>query len=687
MDRPSAAERKRKSRAKQSEVKKLEDRAKAKNGMKLLRLKRKDNKKLKQKETEASKLRMRKMREKKKSESSLSQQPTTKAYSTPQSLAKAVRRIKKSLPCSPSKKQAVVEKIASDLGLISPITIPVKNYGLSKDTKDCVQFFYYRDDISRQLPGKKDVKSVLNRETNKRTLLQKRLLMYNLKDAFQLFKIDHPNIEIGLSKFCELRPSEVETVGCKDQQVCCCPYCENFAFLLKVCKWKNNNIKTANEIVDLIVCNKNNADCMKQKCKNCPMQIKKFIDEELDLNKTDKVCVNQWNKGKLEENVLEAKKFIEELISQLTTLLKHIYNISRQAKEIRKQKDSLLPGQLLLQIDFSQNYQINHQNEVMAAHWKTDQDLSVTIYTAIVYFRRVENDDLETKCYAVISDCNRHTSAIVKVFNKAIIEDIKKTLNFKIISINIWSDGAAAHFKNRYSMSLLFSDALYVEWNFSASYHGKGPHDGIGAVLKRHVWKKVLQGKTIIKNAFEFFKEVANRSESNITCLFVEEKEILQELDEIENGFESIKELKGIQSCHCVKKTTSSFGVDMFLNTGDEIPLSTVTNLMETKVNCSLTGGATSIELENYYSVFYDDNWYIGRIIEFDNNSEMCKIKFLQETDVGFKWPSADDVQIVEKKFILSGPIQLMGNLPFHINYETRRNIIFLYKNYKKGLR
>ncbi|KAF8789402.1 hypothetical protein HNY73_007342 [Argiope bruennichi] len=626
--------------------------------MKALRLKRKD-KKLKKKEAEASKLRMRKMREKKKSVSSLSQQPTTKAYSTPQSLGKAVRRIKKSLPCSPSKKQAVVEKIASDLGLIIPSTKPVKNYGLSKDTKECVKVFYYRDDITRQLQGKKDVKSVLNPEANKRTLLQKRLLMYNLKDAFQLFKIDHPNIEIGLSKFCELRPSEVETVGCKDQAVCCCPYCENFAFLLKVCKWKNNNIKTANDIFDLIVCNKNNADCMKQKCKNCPMQIKKFIDEELDLNE-GKVCVNQWNKGKLEENVLEAKKIIEELISQLTTLLKHIYNISRQAKEIRKQKDSLLPGQLLMQIDFSQNYEIKHQNEVMAAHWKTDQDLSVTVYTAVVYFRRVEDEDLETKCYAVIFDFNRHTSAIVKIFNKAITEDIKKMVNFKITSINIWSDVLRT-----------------ME---------KGPHDGIGAVLKRHVWKKVLQGKTIIKNAFEFFKEVANRSDTNITCLFIEEKEILQELVDIENGFESIKELKGIQSCHCVRKTTSSFDVDMFLNTGDEIPLSTIPNLMETKVNCSLTGGAISIELENYYSIFYDDNWYIGRIIEFDKNSEMCKIKFLHETDVGFKWLSADDVQMMEKKFILSGPIQLMGNLPFHINYETRRNISFLYKN-KKGLR
>lgn len=119
----------------------------------------------------------------------------------------------------------------------------------------------------------------------------------------------------------------------------------------------------------------------------------------------------------------------------------------------------------------------------------------------------------------------------------------------------------------------------------------------------------MLQGKTIIKNVFEFFEEVST-TDINIKCLFVEVKQILQKLAAIENGFESIKELKGIQSCHCVKKI-SSFGVNMLLNTGLEIPFSTATNLMETKVNCSVTGGANSVELENYYSVFNDDSWNI----------------------------------------------------------------------------
>ncbi|GBL82205.1 hypothetical protein AVEN_252395-1 [Araneus ventricosus] len=120
MVKTSAAERKRKSRANQNEAKKLEVKLKSKNGMKALRLNRRGDKKIQTKEAEASKIRMRKMREKRKLESSTSQLPSTSAipYSSPQMLGKAVRKIKKALPSSPRKKKAVVEKIASDLGLL-----------------------------------------------------------------------------------------------------------------------------------------------------------------------------------------------------------------------------------------------------------------------------------------------------------------------------------------------------------------------------------------------------------------------------------------------------------------------------------------------------------------------------------------------------------------------------------------
>lgn len=48
--------------------------------------------------------------------------------------------------------------------------------------------------------------------------------------------------------------------------------------------------------------------------------------------------------------------------------------------------------------------------------------LFVTINTAVIYFSQVEDDDLKPNSYAVISDSNVHTSAMIKVFNQKILE-------------------------------------------------------------------------------------------------------------------------------------------------------------------------------------------------------------------------------------------------------------------------
>ncbi|GBM58649.1 hypothetical protein AVEN_251918-1 [Araneus ventricosus] len=95
MVRTSSAERKR--RANQSEAKKLEEKLKSKNGIKTLRLNRRgDNTK---KEAEARKIRMRKIKEKRKLvfHKSAAKYICDIPYSSPQTLRKAVRKIKKEL--------------------------------------------------------------------------------------------------------------------------------------------------------------------------------------------------------------------------------------------------------------------------------------------------------------------------------------------------------------------------------------------------------------------------------------------------------------------------------------------------------------------------------------------------------------------------------------------------------------
>ena len=71
--------------------------------------------------------------------------------------------------------------------------------------------FYIAQDVSREMPGKKDCITV--REGRTKTVKQKRLLLSNLREAFVQFKQNNPDFAIGFSTFATLCPREVILAG------------------------------------------------------------------------------------------------------------------------------------------------------------------------------------------------------------------------------------------------------------------------------------------------------------------------------------------------------------------------------------------------------------------------------------------------------------------------------------------
>lgn len=128
-----------------------------------------------------------------------------KVYKTPQALGNSVSRVKQVLPNSPRKRRAVISKLAKSVdGISSNSPNPHRN---GKSSVKCVQDFFHIDSISRQAPGRKDYVSV--RSEGKKMNLQKRHIMWSLKEVYRLFLKEHPEIKIPLSKFCSLRPVNV----------------------------------------------------------------------------------------------------------------------------------------------------------------------------------------------------------------------------------------------------------------------------------------------------------------------------------------------------------------------------------------------------------------------------------------------------------------------------------------------
>lgn len=72
-----------------------------------------------------------------------------------------------------------------------------------------------------------------------------------------------------------------------------------------------------------------------------------------------------------------------------------------------------------------------------------------------------------------------------------------------------FSDGASAHFKNHSNMYNLIHHKedfdIEASWTFSASGHGKGPCDGIGATVKSTATRHVLTSGKAFLSVEEFY--------------------------------------------------------------------------------------------------------------------------------------------------------------------------------------
>lgn len=78
-------------------------------------------------------------------------------------------------------------------------------------------------------------------------------------------------------------------------------------------------------------------------------------------------------------------------------------------------------------------------------------------------------------------------------------------IQFDFVHIN--SDGASQHFKSQFSMAcLLVHRECDADWSFLESYHGKGAHDGLGAVIKFNIRTLVLQRSVVLMNAHDVFE-------------------------------------------------------------------------------------------------------------------------------------------------------------------------------------
>ena len=101
-------------------------------------------------------------------------------------------------------------------------------------------------------------------------------MLLNLNELYATFKFESPAVEVGFSKFCQLRPKWCVLAGsASTHAVCVCSIHQNVELLLQAA----NIEEKSSDLVDFLVCSKSDRNCMLRHCDRCPSneRLKQFI--------------------------------------------------------------------------------------------------------------------------------------------------------------------------------------------------------------------------------------------------------------------------------------------------------------------------------------------------------------------------------------------------------------------------
>lgn len=479
---------------------------------------------------------MRAYRAKKKASSitstSNSQQSTS--FSSKNALKVASQRVLKALPKNDEKAREVLKYISKKkiYSLESTVTLPMiqkKRKSRCDDDKKIALEFYNFDLITYQFPGKNDFKRIKD-SSGIVTQVQKRQMLMTESDAYQKLRQMFPLLKLSMSSFRNLRPSHIVSYDKIKQNYCTCPYCQNMLLWFEsVSPFIISEIEDLRELMIKLLCCRENYMCCENSCNDCEDTASLLDNYFIQGSDNEPINMMTWCKNadtgytqkqlSTIKTVESAKEWFLEKFSHFAV---HKYLIKTQFQRFRELKINLDGKTAFITMDFSNNYQTLSQDEVQAAYFARKY---IEIFTCIIHIL-----NHEPISYIVVNDVCTHSKEHVFFYIKLIIDDLKKK-HARIENVHFISDGATSQFKNKYTLSnLLFAQkdfGITAIHEFSPSNHGKNAVDGLGGIIKRGVFKKVMSKKVEVYDA-EAFVKCARPLFKDVTIFHAKEDEIQQ---------------------------------------------------------------------------------------------------------------------------------------------------------------
>jgi hypothetical protein len=380
-----------------------------------------------------------------------------------------------------------------------------------------------------------------------------------------------------------------------------------------------------------------------------------------------RVEVDGKKKMRIVKTVLPHVEFVELMLKEYESFLKHTDRISAQYSAIYHLKETLQVGHVIVQMDFAENFQCQTMDKMQSAYWNAT---SVTLHPVVAYYRLSENEDLEHKNFVFVSDLNHHNStAVLTILHKLL--PILKVQIPGINTIHYWTDSPSSQYRNRYIINVIANHKQIFDvnacWNYFESGHGKGPCDGIGGTCKRRASEAVKQGKATIQDAHEFYNW-AHGNEKRIAYYFYSQQEYDSTAEYINSKTKAIPGTMGLHavvakgdgkvmvrstSCYCQGCVSGNAMCDGWI-LHDLTSTNDKPNQYEGDRDNNDSGQTTCGDIQNgedvrfdigdYVCAVYQKQWYIGEVVNIDSPEKEAEISFLEKKRQLLQWPSREDI-------------------------------------------
>ncbi|XP_022824557.1 uncharacterized protein LOC111355065 [Spodoptera litura] len=397
-----------------------------------------------------------------------------------------------------------------------------------KSIQELVERFYEDDINSRNTAGKKQCVKKFG------VTKQKRYLLDSVKKLHKKFMEENPNVKISYVTFARLRPFWVYLPR-DDRDTCGCTVHTNMDIITSILKKKGIvDIINFQKMLDILCCDKYNLKCVSRTCQICKNKVIPYNE----FSNHQKIEYYEWDRDKKkvgQKEITITKKFkrttqirnlILKLEDSLPKFFSHTANIINQYQIITELKKSLNDYEVLIHMDFSENYSYKFAEEVQSLHFGGSRG-QISLHTVVIYIKKGRETINYSLC--TVSECPRHDSpAVWAHLEKALEFVFEKSPN--ITTVHILTDSPSSQYRNKYIFYIMtqlrnvFSSLKSVTWNYQEAGHGKGAPDGVGAVVKRTADYQVKCGRDV--GDFSTFVGIVRENVKNVEIRVVEEHEI-----------------------------------------------------------------------------------------------------------------------------------------------------------------